>query len=96
MNSNQPLDVVNILNNNYYNNTKDDEHVPFEYRSNGYYDLILFNDFVLWSSYCDGYEYTEDGTEEIPLIETVERLYKEHYEKIISYMHPNNFFISTN
>lgn len=80
-----PMDVVNILNSNYYDIAEDTELVPFSFSTDGYCDIIHFLEYPLWSSEADGYDYTEDGVgEPLPLIDTVGRLYKELHERLVS------------
>ena len=60
----EPLDIVNILNTNYWELTQDDTIVPFGYWTDGNIEEITYLEFPLWNSEADGYDY--DYLEEIP------------------------------
>ncbi len=78
-----PHDVVEKLNAAYFELSNEDESIsPFDFRSNGYADAIMFLGHPLWSSECEGREYEDDGMTEIPLERTVFDLYEDLFIKI--------------
>lgn len=91
-----PMDVVNILNSNYFDINEDCLLVPFSFSSNGFCDLILFMEYPLWSSEADGYDYDDedDGMgDPLLLIDTVRKLYVELHARIAGAT-PDKLFIS--
>lgn len=81
-----PMDVVHILNTNYYDVTDDVTIIPFSFSSNGFCDNILFMEYPLWSSEADGYDYDgdENGTgNPLPLLNTVKKLYEALHRNLV-------------
>jgi hypothetical protein len=73
-------ELVNILNDRYYEMTTDVVAIPFSFSTNGHAEIILFFDYPIWSSECDGYE-DEDET----LADKVFGLFKDHLERLTSF-----------
>jgi hypothetical protein len=91
-----PMDVVNILNSNYYDIEEDVTIIPFSFSSNGYCDIIHFLEYPLWSSEADGWDYDDedDGVgDPLPLIDTVKKLYVELHRRIAGAT-PDKLFIA--
>lgn len=80
-----PMDVVNILNSNYYDLNEDVTIIPFSFMTDGYCDVICFLEYPLWSSEADGWDYDDEENgvgDALPLIDTVRRLYVELHGRI--------------
>lgn len=88
-----PVQVVAELNDRYYWLQEDDSITPFSFITNGYVDVILFMEYPLWSSECEGYDYESDGDTQVPLELTVRKLYANMHAKIVNAT-PNALFDS--
>lgn len=81
MKTSDPQELINLLNDRYYEETRDDEVVPFSYRTDGNTEIIYFHEWPLWSSECDGY--ASDDDDEF-LTDIVYRLYLDHLNRVNS------------
>ena len=91
-----PMDVVNILNSNYFDINEDTTIVPFSFSSNGFGDLILFMEYPLWSSEADGYDYDDEDEgmgDPLPLIDTVKKLYVDLHRNLAAAT-PDKLFVT--
>jgi hypothetical protein len=62
------IQMVERLNNAYYDQTEDDELIPFEFSSVGNHNhLIKFLDLVIWHSEDDDREYIDEQDTYEPL-----------------------------
>ena len=91
-----PMDVVNILNSNYYDIEEDVTIIPFSFSSDGFCDVIHFMEYPLWSSEADGWDYDDDDDgmgDPLPLIDTVRKLYAELHRRIAG-VAPEKLFVT--
>ena len=73
------IKLVDDLNNELYDNNKE-THLSFSYTTNGYIDVILFEEVHLWDSENDD---RNDKEREKPLISHIKSLYNKYVDHLI-------------
>lgn len=71
-----PLDIVNHLNEKFFENVSEDFQPPFSYMTDGISEAITFLEFPLWCNESDGYPGEDEAGNGIPLFYYVRDLYK--------------------
>lgn len=61
------ITIINELNDDFQDELTNSQH-SFNYSSNGYEDIISFNDQLLWDSENDDREFIEETNEYVPLL----------------------------
>jgi hypothetical protein len=75
------VEVVSTLNVELYERHKEVESY-FEYRTTGFADLILFDEFLLWSSENDIREFDEDKNDYEPFMPFIKKQFNQIADKM--------------
>jgi len=75
------IEIVEELNSHIYDIDCTPEH-SFSWCTNGYFSVIMFDDYVIWSSEDDARKLHDNGNDREPLDTCIKRLFNEYLEDI--------------
>lgn len=76
-------EVVSDLNQELYDRFKETE-LGFSYCTNGYVDIIMFGEYMLWNSEMDDRAFDESANEYEPFEPYIKRLFNEWADRVYS------------
>jgi hypothetical protein len=79
---NEYIDIVNELNDNLYKIFGDDIEYFFSYETNGYIDVILFGDHILWNSDNDDRMFIEEKNDYEPLSPFIKKQFNQYVDML--------------
>jgi len=73
--------VVEELNNYLYDKYGEEEH-QFQFSSNGYWNSILFNGYMIWSSEIDLRKFNDDTKDYEPLLTHIKKKFNNYIKEL--------------